>query len=200
MMSQIAYALELNAEVVSQTPQQLTLRYQTLNRSEDLVYLFVPVLHFVSGATAVKLATSGWLSLEGQHTARLTMGLVAPPAYISVARRPPPVVTPVAAGKTHEGLIELPLPLLESSPYFASQECAPPQLRSIVEMRVEIGWVEARSNMAFQNVKIEDRDYQRLMGGWGAPTQRVSTASVPVRGVALCPNSAERFDRAQLQP
>lgn len=190
-------AAELKAAVVGQNAQQIELRYQVRNVSKDRIYVFTPMLRYGPKSVIKRDDEGAHVFLQGNHTARLLRGLIAPPLYMSVARRPPIVVTAVEADASHVATIRLALPLVEANPYFPPQECDLRSAHSISELKLQVGWVEARTGMALGEVSVDGAKLLRLSGGWGAPLQRVLETVVPVTGVALCPYAGQ-FDRPAL--
>ncbi len=190
-------AAELKAAVVGQNAQQIELTYHVRNMSKNRIYVFTPMLRYGLKATIKRDDEGAHVFLEGNHTARLLRGLIAPPLYMSVARRPPVVVTAVEAAASYVATIRLALPLTEANPFFPSQECDLRSAYSISELKLQVGWVEARTGMALGEVSVDGVTLLRLSGGWGAPLQRVLETVVPVTGVALC-KYAGQFDRPAL--
>lgn len=198
VMSDIALAVDLRASVAGQDDREITLQYVLENSTGGRIYAFDLPLYFDSkGAT--KLAETGaYVFLDGERTARIVRGIVAPPMYMSVSRRPPIVASQVEPGASKTGTIKLALPLSEANPYFPGQECDAKSAKPIARLLMQIGWVEQRPEAQTAKVLVDGKELLRLTGGWGAPLQRVAQVEVAVRGVGLCPYSGQ-FDRAQLR-
>jgi len=156
------------------------------------------LLYFDSkGAT--KLSDAGaYVFMDGERTARVVRGVVAPPMFMSVSRRPPIVASPVEPGASKRGTIKLALPLTEANPYFPPQECDPKRVIQISRLLIQIGWVEHRQKTTAGKFVIDGTELVRLTGGWGSPVQRIAQTEVAVRGVELCPRAGQ-FDRPLLR-
>lgn len=197
-MSDLALAVDLKARVAGQSESEITLKYSLENGSAERIYAFDLVLYFdAKGAT--KLAETGaYVFADGDHAVRVVRGIIAPPMFMSVSRRPPIVASPVEPGAAKSGTIKLALPLAEASPFFAPQECEASSAKPIARLLLQIGWVEHRPQTATGTFAVDGKELVRLNGGWGSPVQRVAQTEIPVRGVALCPRSGP-FDRPQLR-
>jgi hypothetical protein len=198
VMSDIALAVDLRASVAGQDDREITLQYAVENSTGGRIYAFDLPLYFDSKGVT-KLAESGaYVFLDGERTARIVRGIVAPPMYMSVSRRPPIVASQVEPGASKTGTIKLALPLSEANPFFPPQECDAKSAKPIARLLLQIGWVEQRPETQTAKVVVDGKELLRLTGGWGAPLQRVAQVEVAVRGVGLCPYSGQ-FDRAQLR-
>ena len=197
IMSDMALAIDLRANVVAQSDSEVTLQYALQNSTAGRIYAFDSLLYFDSkGAT--KLAETGaYVFLDGERTVRVVRGIVAPPMFMSVSRRPPIVGSPVEPGASKRGTIKLALPLSEANPYFPPQECDPKAARPIARLLLQIGWVEHRQETVTGKLVVDGNELVRMTGGWGTPVQRVAQTEVAVRGVGLCTHAAP-FDRPQL--
>lgn len=196
-MSDIALAIELRANVAAQNDREIILHYAIDNSTAGHIYVFDTLLYFdAKGAT--KLAETGaYVFFDGDKTARIVRGIVAPPMFMSASRRPPIVGTPVEPGRSKTGRIRLALPLAESNPYFPPQECDDSPTKPVARLLLQIGWIEQRQETKTAKLIVDDKELVRMVGGWGSPVQRVAQTELPVRGVGLCPRPAP-FDRPQL--
>lgn len=198
IMTEKAIGVELRLELLDKQADEISLRYELLNSTDGRIFVFDQMLYFdTKGATRLN-DTGAHVFDEGGGTVRIVRGFVAPPMFMSVARRPPIVASSLQPGWESAGVIKLPLPLGEGNPYFPPQACDPKWAHPVTRLRVQVGWVEERDGMKISTVKIDDKALTRLSGGWGSPLQRVAEGEIAVRGVALCPYSG-RFDRPQLQ-
>ncbi|MFZ4622909.1 MAG: hypothetical protein ACOYNF_01615 [Rhodoferax sp.] len=186
-MTDLAYAVTVSALVAEQSAQEITIQYRLSNQSQTRVFAFDRVLYFDQKGQTKNAETDAYIFLEGQSIARLVRGIINPPMYMSVSRRPPIVVTPIEAGQSAIGTIKLPLPFSEMNPYFPRQTCDGKVVKPIVILRLQIGWVEQRQNMTFAKVTIDGTEMIRLQGGGGSPLQRVAQTEISVGRVALCP-------------
>lgn len=198
LMSDVALAVKLDAQVMRQSEQDIEVQYVLVNSTPGRILLFDQLLSF-DAKGAIRLAQYGaYVFRDGEKSARLVIGLVAPPMFMSVARRPPIVVSILEPGATRTAAIKLSLPLAEFNPYFPVQACDPKQAKPVIRLQVQLGWVEQRSGMSLGKVVVEGKEFDRLSGGWGSPLQRVAMAEVAVHGVGLC-EYAGQFDRPELQ-
>lgn len=198
VMSDMALAVDLKANVVAQSESEMTLQYALENATGGLIYAFDSVLYFDSkGATKIS-ETDAYVFMDGERTARVVRGIVAPPMFMSVSRRPPIVASPVEPGASKRGIIKLALPLSESNPYFPPQECDPQTVSQISRLLIQIGWVEHRQKTVTGKLVVDGKELVRMTGGWGSPVQRVAQTEVAVRGIGLCPRAGQ-FDRPQLR-
>ncbi|MBK8337533.1 MAG: hypothetical protein IPL03_13585 [Sterolibacteriaceae bacterium] len=198
VMSDIALAVDLRASVAGQSDREITLQYALENSTGGRIYAFDLPLYFDSKGATKLAETAAYVFLDGERTARIVRGILAPPMFMSVSRRPPIVASAIESGASKSGTIKLALPLSEANPYFPTQECDPKSARPIARLLLQIGWVEHRQNTVTAKAVIDAKELVRLTGGWGAPLQRVAQAEVAVRDVGLCPYSGQ-FDRAQLR-
>lgn len=198
VMSDLANAVELKASVAGQNDREITLQYVLENSTGGRIYAFDLPLYFDSKGATKLAETDAYVFLDGERTARVVRGIVAPPMFMSVSRRPPIVASQVETGASRTGTIKLALPLSEANPYFPAQECDAKSAKPIARLLLQIGWVEQRQETQTAKVVVDGKELLRLTGGWGTPLQRVAQAEVAVRGVGLCPYSGQ-FDRAQLR-
>jgi hypothetical protein len=198
VMTNMASGVELKARVLAQNASEISLQYVLDNSSASRIFVFDQLLYFDSKGATRLAETGAYVFLDGERTARIVRGIIAPPMYMSVARRPPIVASPVDAGATRNGTIKLALPMSEVNPYFPPQECDPKSARSVTLFRVQVGWVEEREGMKMGSFVVDGKALVRLSGGWGSPIQRVAETEVSVKGVGIC-SYPGRFDRPQLQ-
>lgn len=198
IMANMASGVELKARVLAQDTSEISLQYVLDNSSDNRIFVFDQLLYFDSTGVTKLAGTGAYVFLDGEHTVRIVRGVIAPPMYMSVARRPPIVASPVEAGATRKGTIKLALPMNEVNPYFPPQECDPKSARSVALFRVQVGWVEEREGMKIGSFVVDGKELVRLSGGWGSPIQRVAETEVSVKGVRIC-SYPGRFDRPQLQ-
>jgi hypothetical protein len=196
-MMDLTFAATLSAQVVEQSAQEITLQYVLSNATQTRIFAFDRVLYFDPKGVTKYGGTDAYVFLDSESVARLVRGIIDPPMYMSVSRRPPIVVTPIEPGKSVIGSIKFLLPFSEMNPYFPRQECNVKATKSITVFRLQIGWVEQRENMGFAKVLVDGNEMIRLVGGWGTPLQRVAQTEISVRGVGLCPYVG-RFDAALL--
>ena len=198
VMSDMVFAVDLKANVVAQSDSEMTLQYALQNSTASRIYAFDSLLYFDSKGVTKLSETGAYVFMDGERTARVVRGIVAPPMFMSVSRRPPIVASQVETGASRTGTIKLALPLSEANPYFPAQECDAKSAKPIARLVLQIGWVEQRQETQTAKVMVDGKELLRLTGGWGTPLQRVAQAEVAVRGVGLCPYSGQ-FDRAQLR-
>ncbi len=197
-MTENARGVELDVQVQAQKDTEIRLAYELRNTTRARIFVFDHILYFDSKGAISLSNTGSYVFFDHQETARIIRGFIAPPMYMSVARRPPIVASAVDPGWASAGLIELPLPLAETNPYFPPQTCDPRAARPISRLRLQVGWVEEREGLRTGVFKVDERSLVRLLGGWGTPLQRVAQTDIGVTGVAICVHS-DPFDRPQLQ-
>lgn len=198
VMSDMVFAVDLKANVVAQSDSEMTLQYALQNSTASRIYAFDSLLYFDSKGVTKLSETGAYVFMDGERTARVVRGIVAPPMFMSVSRRPPIVASAVEPGESKRGTIKLALPLSEANPYFPPQECDPKAARPISRLLLQIGWVEHRQETVTGKFMVDGKELVRMTGGWGAPVQRVAQTEVGVRGVGLCPHAGQ-FDRPQLR-
>lgn len=197
-MTDNAFAVELRAQVNKQTATELTLAYELRNTTDARIFVFDHLLYFDAKGQTRRADTGAYVFSDGDGVARIVRGFIAPPMFMSVARRPPIVASAVNPGWASAGVIKLPLPLAEAGPYFPAQPCDAASALPVTRLRVQVGWVEEREGTKTGPFEIDRKSLVRLTGGWGSPLQRTAQTELQVTGVKLC-LYAGRFDRAQLQ-
>ena len=196
-MLDLAHALNIQAQIVEQSAEEITLQYVLSNTTRERVYAFDRLLYFDDKGVSKLDETGAYVSLDVPSTARIVRGVVKPPMYMSVSRRPPIIVSPIEPGGRLGGKITLPLPMRESSPFFPPQACDAKTAKAISKLRLQIGWVEQRESIVVANFLIEGKEMLRAVGGWEVPRQRVAQTEIAVQGLGLC-SYPGRFDAAQL--
>lgn len=197
-MIQSALAVELRAQVNKQTATELTLAYELRNTTAARIFVFDHLLYFDSKGATRRADTGAYVFDDGDGVVRVVRGFIAPPMYMSVARRPPIVASGVNPGWASAGVIKLALPLAERNPYFPPQPCDPSAARPVSRLRLQVGWVEEREGMKTGPYEIDHKSLVRLIGGWGSPLQRTAQTEIAVTGLTLCPHAGQ-FDRPPLQ-
>ncbi|MBK1721537.1 hypothetical protein [Thiocystis violacea] len=197
-MTESALAVELQAQVNKQTATELTLAYELRNSTGSRIFVFDHLLYFDAKGATRRADTGAYVFQDGGGVARVVRGFIAPPMFMSVARRPPIVASAINPGWASAGVIKLALPLAEANAYFPPQVCDPASARPITRLRVQIGWVEEREGVKTGPFEIDHKSLVRLIGGWGSPLQRTAQIDVLVTGIRLCPYVGQ-FDRPQLQ-
>ena len=196
-MTDLAYTVTLSAQVIELSAQELTLKYVLSNLSQTRIFAFDRVLGFDQKGLTKFAETDAYVNLDGNSVGRVVRGIIHPPMYMSVSRRPPIVITPIESGKSVSGTIKFSIPISESSPYYPRQACDAKAAKSTAMLRLQFGWVEQREKMGFAKVMVDGKEMIRLVGGWGDPIQRIAQTEVSVRGVGVCPYVG-RFDAAKL--
>ncbi|NEX22403.1 hypothetical protein G3480_19175 [Thiorhodococcus mannitoliphagus] len=197
-MTDNALAVELRAQVNKQTATELTLAYELRNTTDTRIFVFDHLLYFDAKGATRRADTGAYVFADRDGVVRVLRGFIAPPMFMSVARRPPIVASAVNPGWASAGVVKLPLPLIEMNAYFPAEACDPASARPVSRLRIQVGWVEEREGTKTGPFEIDHKSLVRLIGGWGSPLQRTAQTEIEVTGVRLCPY-AGRFDRPQLQ-
>ena len=108
-MLDLAHALSIQAQIVEQSAEEITLQYVLSNTTRERVYAFDRLLYFDDKGVTKLDETGAYVSLDVPSTARIVRGVVKPPMYMSVSRRPPIIVSPIEPGGRLGGKITLPL-------------------------------------------------------------------------------------------
>lgn len=194
-MNSQAFAVQLSA-VAQTSGTDVEIRYTLTNTTSSRIVVFDHHLRFGPKSVVLRDETGINLGLDSDGGARLVRGVFSPPVYMSIFARPPVLVTPLEPGAAAAGSIRIATPSVESNIFFPDAPCDGASAVTPKRVRLQIGWVEMRSEMTFREYVIDGKKYVNIGSNWGQPVQRVaeSVISTPLK---VCPYPG-RFESAVL--
>lgn len=178
------------------TEALLVIRYALHNTGSALIYVWDQLVKATDAGLALD-PDGADIVWEEPSTARLTRALLESPLHHDIARKQDPFVRELAPGAAVEGAISLALPLRERNPYYPPAPVvdgvAQVHLTPCEQIRLVIGWVEARDGMTVQERTIGGVPALALRGSWSAPHQQLAEFAF-AQQVAL-EVRADPFDR-----